>query len=371
MELQSPTNQLVGATRMDSAGCLSLQIIVTLLCWGAWGIFDKKALEHSSEFEVMFLLYALSVFTVPVSLILLNVFQPGWNIDSGVIFWSALASLSYLIAQVAYLAALRRTEASYVLGITASYPLVLQLLSTILLHETLVPARAIGSLIIAGGIALVGSSTHNNPLKLDTTGNGARTASTGPFRDLGIDTNLCAEAKQHSKKTAVLCIEDIPDKSIVMADVSKSTTASRERLIVLVISVIASISWGFVGLMDKQALAFGHPLEVYLCQRSWDVLVAIVLLGFMLLKRRSHSFSRQTWTFCGLSELSLGLGSMTYLFALATATASYVITITGCYPLFMYFFALLFLKERFNFKRCLGIALIVCGGIAVQLTMEQ
>jgi drug/metabolite transporter (DMT)-like permease len=51
-------------------------------------------------------------------------------------------------------------------------------------------------------------------------------------------------------------------------------------------------------------------------------------------------------------------------------TASYVIVITGCYPLIMYIFALMFLKEKLNLIRLAGVILVVAGGGIVQLTQS-
>ncbi len=48
--------------------------------------------------------------------------------------------------------------------------------------------------------------------------------------------------------------------------------------------------------------------------------------------------------------------------------ASYVIAITGCYPMLMYLLALVWLKERFSQARFAGISLVVLGGILVQLS---
>jgi len=56
------------------------------------------------------------------------------------------------------------------------------------------------------------------------------------------------------------------------------------------------------------------------------------------------------------------------LFAMSAAPATYVIAICGCYPLVMYVLAVVMLKERVNWVRVIGIALIVCGGIVIQLT---
>lgn len=56
--------------------------------------------------------------------------------------------------------------------------------------------------------------------------------------------------------------------------------------------------------------------------------------------------------------------------SLSMSAASYVIAITSCYPLFMYFVALMFLNERFSRLRFVGIFLIVLGAVAVQLSRE-
>jgi uncharacterized membrane protein len=56
---------------------------------------------------------------------------------------------------------------------------------------------------------------------------------------------------------------------------------------------------------------------------------------------------------------------------MSLSTASYVVVITGCYPLLMYLFALLFLKEKFNAIRFAGVVLVVAGGGLVQLSQLQ
>lgn len=52
------------------------------------------------------------------------------------------------------------------------------------------------------------------------------------------------------------------------------------------------------------------------------------------------------------------------------ASLSYVSVITGCYPLFMYLFAIIFLKERVNERRITGMGLVVIGGLMVQFTQK-
>ena len=57
-----------------------------------------------------------------------------------------------------------------------------------------------------------------------------------------------------------------------------------------------------------------------------------------------------------------------YFVALGLGTASFVVAITACYPLAMYFLAICFLKEQLNRFRFLGILLISVGGFFAELT---
>jgi uncharacterized membrane protein len=69
-----------------------------------------------------------------------------------------------------------------------------------------------------------------------------------------------------------------------------------------------------------------------------------------------------------MSALCLAFGAWAYLSAMTFRSASYVISLTACYPVLMYILAVFFLKERFNRVRSAGIALVVLGGVLVQNT---
>lgn len=294
---------------------LNLNILVTLICWGLWGIADKKALQAAKQFDVILCLYMCTVALVPFVGAVLLFSNPGWRPDGQVLFWTGCAACTYLGAMFAYIEAMKRTEASYVLGITASYPLILQFLATMFLNEALVPERLLGSVIIASGLILIGGSTEKAP--------------------------------------------------------RSSEQSDKGRLLVWLLVAIATLCWGVYGLFDKKALATGAPFEVYVIQRVWDVVALAVLFMIARVGRITIQLrQKMTWLYCGLSALALATGGFCYLQALSMASASYVITITGCYPLLMYFFAIAFLGEKFNLVRFCGILLIVAGGLTVQLTQS-
>lgn len=291
-----------------------LLIVITLLCWGSVGIFDKKAVQISQPASVVYAMFVQSALLAPVAFLALQFYQPGWHVSSSTLIWTFLSTCCYSVAWPAYALAMRKTDASYVLGITASYPLILQFLAVPLLGEKLITSRIFGAGLIGLGVALIGSSPS------------------------------------HAQKELPL----------------------RDKLLLALYIVTATLGWGVWGLFDKKALADATPLLVFFVQRGWDVLVVLGYTIWALCRRCFPDLSNRTmWGYAGLSEVCIALGSWTYLNAMNQAQASYVIAITGCYPLLMYLLALFFLGEKFSRLRFAGIVLVCTGGILVQLSQSQ
>lgn len=297
---------------MPSDTNLNICIVVSLLCWGAWGIFDKLALRYAPSSIVMLGLFTLSIPATAIALVMLNIFQPGWSISSEIYFWSILGFASYGIAMICYLRAMNLSEASYVLGATASYPVVLQFLSNFFLAEPLVPIRLGGSLLVAAGVFAIS----------------------------------CSGSSEESEKLE-------PRK--------------QRKLILLVIT--ATLLWGVWGIFDKKAIDAGGPMIAFFLHSVYEV-VALIPLAFIVLKKHKQYLNQgwKLWTPVACSGLCINIGSASYMFALSMATASYVIVITGCYPMIMYLLALLVLKEKCNYVRLLGIVLVTVGGIITHTT---
>lgn len=292
---------------------LNLVVAATIVCWGAWGIFDKKALETSSDRDVLLILYLLALPEIPAVFLYLNAAMPGWHLSAPVAFWSGLGSVTSSMSMFAYLFAMSRAEASYVLGITASYPLIMQFLAFAFLGEKLIMSRLIGGALIGVGVAAVGQS-----------------------------------AKSHKAQSR------------------------KDRIIVLVCIIFATTGWGLHGLFDKKAVELASPLVVFFARSLFDALTLLVFATFLKVTGAPIVLkSRRTWMFAGFSAACLAVGYLCYLQAMSLSTASYVVVITGCYPLLMYLFALFFLKEKFNGIRFAGVVLVVLGGILVQFSQSQ
>jgi drug/metabolite transporter (DMT)-like permease len=286
---------------------LNTCILISLLCWGAWGIFDKLSLKYAPSTFVMLGLFAFSIPCAIGTVIWLNMHQPGWTVSPEILGWTFLGFFCYSAAMICYLKALNISEASYVLGATASYPVLLQFLSALFLGEALVPARLGGSLLVALGVTGIGASVSRETAKAVPTG-------------------------------------------------------KKKQLIFFVIT--ATLLWGVWGIFDKKAVTAGGALTAYLAHCIWEMLFMIPLGIYVLKKYKSYFNSGwKLWFPVTGSAVCINVGSFTYMTALSLATASYVIVITGCYPLIMYLLALAVLKEKFNVVRLIGIILVTVGGV--------
>lgn len=297
-------------------------VVASLLFWGAWGIFDKKALSYTSPIGQLTAVYTFSPILAVVLACVLNCLEPGWTITSHTFYYEALGSLAYFVADLGYLMALVRGDASLIIGVTASYPVVAQLLANVMLGEQLVPARIIGcAVVVAGIIALSGNN--------------------GKFGD------ITDSARKSERSDMLITIGGV---------------------------VLAVVGWAYRGIFDKIAVdgVGAGPLEVNLAKYVCDTAFGVLALGWVWYKRNEISFfkAKGLWPCAAGSAICLAGGSAAYFIALSRVSASYVIAITGCYPVIMYVLALLILKEKFNLSRAIGITLITVGGILTQTTQN-
>ncbi len=347
-------------------------VLVSLLLWGAWGIFDKKALGYTQPIGQLAAVYSFSPLMAVFMVAVLSVFLPGWQLSGHTLGYEFLAQLCYFVAVAAYLIAMSRGEASLILGATASYPVVAQVLAKFILGEPLVPARIIGCLVVVAGIvAISGSSLPLGKLwkkRLPTP------ASASDAWDETATAPATVAAHFTSTATATAVATLVRPTAIATAVAASATSIDPRRpalnaLITVVCIGLAVLGWALRGIFDKTAVTHAHPFEVYLGKYVADSVFGALAIGWVLHKRRGENlFRREMWPYAGGSALCLAGGSAAYYVVLSMTSASYVIAITGCYPLIMYVLALCILKEKFNLTRAFGIALITLGGILTQTT---
>ncbi len=349
-------------------------VLICLACWGIWGIFDKKALHFASNRDVLFAMLVCQLPQVPLCLWMLNAFHPGWQASGSLIYYCAIGAAFYVVSMISYVTAMSRAEAGFVLGFTAGYPLVAQILAVFILGEKLVPGLMFGGALIAAGVFSVGlTGEKNQKNEKNIAINNKQQVLANLRQATGDEPFPFSPPSSHHRSVAVLerPIETANRTVQNIENPAKIEHSPFSKFVVPVCVVVATLTWGIKGLFDKIAVGMAPPLVVYFVELVLNLSTLIPFcLYFLIARKRPQLQAPQAWLFTGLSTLTLAIGGWSYLAALGMASASYVITITGCYPLLMYGFTLIFLKERFNATRLLGIALIVIGGICVQLTQH-
>ncbi|MCA9806129.1 MAG: DMT family transporter [Cyanobacteria bacterium HKST-UBA02] len=292
---------------------IDLLVTVSVLCWGAWGIFEKKALSGSTARDVAVLLYGFNIIQIPVFILLLDWLEPGWHFSANALLWCGGAALCYALGIVSYLSVLKKIDASYVIGSTACYPIITIFLAASFLGEPVVANRLCGALLVAAGVFAISCT-----------------------RMTGRDDD---QLDGRSRWMAASCL------------------------------LITTLAFGLRSVCAKLALADATPLMVYMGKCVWDLFFIVPVV--LLFLKQGHRFDLKkgrTILFCSLSTLCLALGGFAYLAAMARCSASYVVAITSCYPVIMYLLALVFLGERFSKLRLAGISVLVIGAILLQTT---
>lgn len=235
---------------------LNTYVLITLGSWSIWGILDKKALDNSAYTDVVLRFAIWCIFSIPFVYLLLNHFEPGWDIQPATWFWTSLGAIFSTVAVVTYMAAMAKTEASYVLGITAAYPLILQVLAAPLLGETILADRMLGAACITAGVGAIGAS---------------------------------------------------PNKQAPLPE-------GKERWKLIALIVVTTLSWGIWGIFDKKALATASPLEAYFAERIWEIGALVVLIAYFRWRKIPIDLSNKTaWLYTFLNWFALAIGRWTYL----------------------------------------------------------
>lgn len=287
-----------------------LLIMLTLFGWGVAGIFDKKAVHSSSARSAFICFHLFGIPVVAALLLLLPYIYGDWHIAPQTVFWEGCNAIAALTAILCYFYAMSKAQASWVLGITAGYPIVGQLLATPLTGEPFSLSALIAAALVSVGVALIGSS--------------------GGYE--------------------------------------KSAMSGKERFLVIGAVVLTTVLWGLLGIFEKRSLEFARPFEAYLVLSVWKVVLCLAVVAFFRARAVAFTIGKPaTWGWSWLSALLVATGNIAFIVALTASPAGYLIVMTACYPLVMYVCAVLFLKERINLVRAAGIALIVLGAVAAEV----
>lgn len=285
-------------------------VVITLLGWGIAGVFDKKAVENGNG-RATFL--AFHLFNVPLAILLLitlPLFSGPVQLNASLVIWECADGLCAMAALLVYYHALTKTQASWVLGITAGYPVIGQLLAFALLQERFSYMALAAAVTVSVGVAFIGFS-----------------------------------ASSEHKALSV-----------------------RDRCVIWVSVAVCTVGWGILGILDRQGLAYGAPLEGFLTVSLWKALFAATIIPFIAHGQTVIDLGKKRlWFWSWMAAAFVAAGNIGFLFALPVLPTGYVIVVTACYPLIMYAGALLFLGEKLNYLRAFGIAVVVGGLVLAEL----
>ena len=126
--------------------------------WGVWGIAEKMALAHGNPWQTLFafLTWSAVAFT-PAAAYFLYKFngKTGFQINKLVWVWAFVAVASNGLAVIAFRYALLREGAGLVVALTAAYPIVTAIISTIFLKESLGWVGYLGIILTCAGVYLI------------------------------------------------------------------------------------------------------------------------------------------------------------------------------------------------------------------------
>lgn len=128
-------------------------------------------------------------------------------------------------------------------------------------------------------------------------------------------------------------------------------------------ALLAALSWGIAPVFGKSALSETQP---WLALALRNFFVATVMFLWALLGGWLGEVGRLLASQGGLYVLAEGffgalLGQLAYFYAIKYGEASRVVPIASSFPLFAFLLGLALLKERFDWYKVLGTALIVLG----------
>jgi len=136
--------------------------LIAVLAWGLAPVFDKFLARELSPWTIVLLrsfvamiviaIYAISAGALTEVRELSDKSVPLWMIVGGVL---ASALLGSLIGQLAYYYAMSGADASRVVPITSTYPLIAAVAAIAIYREPVTPHKILGALLIVAGVILV------------------------------------------------------------------------------------------------------------------------------------------------------------------------------------------------------------------------
>jgi transporter family protein len=128
--------------------------ILTVLCWGLWGVFSKLASNYSRPRQTL-IFQAVGVIAFALVVLFIEQFQI--QRTAAGFGWSFAAGFVNFIGFLAFFAAVQKGKVSTVISLSSLYPVVTIVLSILLLHEKITKREGLGiAFALAAGWLLAG-----------------------------------------------------------------------------------------------------------------------------------------------------------------------------------------------------------------------
>ncbi len=127
----------------------------TITLWGISSILEKVGLKNISPLSGLFIRTAFALFGLTIAVFLLEK-EKVLNLQfKEALILSSSGILGGFLGMLGYFSLLKTKEASLVVPLTASYPLVSTLLAVIFLKESLTIYKFLGTILIIAGLFLL------------------------------------------------------------------------------------------------------------------------------------------------------------------------------------------------------------------------
>jgi transporter family protein len=131
-----------------------LYSLLTLLCWGLWGVFSGLASAYSRPRQTL-IFQAVGVIAVVLVVFSMEHFQV--QRTAAGFWWSVAAGAINFVGFLAFFAAVEKGKVSTVIALSSLYPVVTIILSILLLHERITKREGLGiAFALAAGWLLAG-----------------------------------------------------------------------------------------------------------------------------------------------------------------------------------------------------------------------
>jgi transporter family protein len=118
-----------------------LYSILTVLCWGLWGVFSGLASAYSRPRQTL-IFQAVGVIVVVAIVLGLEQFQI--QRTAAGFWWSVAAGAVNFVGFLAFFAAVQKGKVATVISLSSLYPVVTILLSMLFLHEKISKREGLG-----------------------------------------------------------------------------------------------------------------------------------------------------------------------------------------------------------------------------------